>query len=222
MQKEAEERGISVLRVEQEYLEAEWERRQADSARVQAMINDPATLRRLRRMWAGEQLPPEPEPAPPRDPNAPPSSGRIISRRGARHQQQHQEERNGQQEVEFSAQEERHRVRSLAAYACAGACALPGGDVPQPPTSGGQVAGQAEDAHIQETVAARPSRAPALSCKACSRMTPGWASALGRAGGGHTPVAREIGGPARSSMLINCAQSSVIETLTTSPPNASE
>jgi hypothetical protein len=79
MQKEAEERGISVLRVEQEYLEAEWERRQADAARVQAMINDPATLRRLRRVWAGEQLPPEPEPAPPRDPNAPPSSGRIIS-----------------------------------------------------------------------------------------------------------------------------------------------
>jgi hypothetical protein len=79
MQQEANERGISVLRVEQEHLEAEWERRQADAARVQALINDPATLRRWRRVWAGEPMEPEPEEAAPRDPNAPPSSGKSIS-----------------------------------------------------------------------------------------------------------------------------------------------
>jgi hypothetical protein len=79
LQAEARERGMLLIEVEREHRLAEQDRRQADYERTLALINDPATLRRLRRVWAGEQLPPEPEPEPVRDPNAPPSAGKIIS-----------------------------------------------------------------------------------------------------------------------------------------------
>lgn len=78
IQQEAADRGVSVGQVAREHLEAVQERRQASAERVQALINDPATLRRLRAQWAGETMAPEPEPAP-RDPNAPPSAGRNVA-----------------------------------------------------------------------------------------------------------------------------------------------
>jgi hypothetical protein len=91
MQKEADERGVSVLRIEQEHLEAEHARRQADAARVQALLADPATLRALRAQSAPRTrlpdgtfppIPPLPQSAPEtplRVPNARPSSGRTVN-----------------------------------------------------------------------------------------------------------------------------------------------
>jgi hypothetical protein len=91
MYEEAEERGVSVQHVAYERAAADREWREADRARVRALINDPATLRALQAYWAPRPiapdgtvapLPPDPlaPPAPkPRDPNAPPSSGRSIS-----------------------------------------------------------------------------------------------------------------------------------------------
>jgi hypothetical protein len=78
VQDEANERGVSISVVARERFEAEQERIGADQERVQALINDPATLRRLRAQWAGETVP-ETAPPEPRDPNAPPSAGRNIS-----------------------------------------------------------------------------------------------------------------------------------------------
>jgi hypothetical protein len=78
IEQEAAERGVSVLVVAQERFEAEQARLEANAARVQALISDPATLQRLRAQWAGTSPAPEPEMAP-RDPNAPPSAGRQIS-----------------------------------------------------------------------------------------------------------------------------------------------
>jgi hypothetical protein len=78
IEQEASERGVSVLVVAQEWFEAEQESREANAARVNALINDPETLRQLRAQWAGASPPPAPEPEP-RDPNAPPSAGRQIS-----------------------------------------------------------------------------------------------------------------------------------------------
>jgi len=94
MRAEAEERGVSVRQVAYERERAEREWREADRARVRALLDDPDTLRALRRQWEPRhQLPdgtyppippipplPTPEPPPaPRDPNAPPSSGRNIN-----------------------------------------------------------------------------------------------------------------------------------------------
>jgi|GEM_PF-4506045 len=87
---EAEERGVPVRQVAYERERADQERREAERARVQALINDPDILRQLRRQWAPRHQLPDgtyppipalettPEPAP-RDPNAPPSSGRNIN-----------------------------------------------------------------------------------------------------------------------------------------------
>jgi len=90
MAAEAEARGVSVRQVAYEREQADREWREADRARVRSLINDPDILRQLRRQWepryqlSDGTYPPipvlqaEPEPAP-RDPNARPSSGRIIS-----------------------------------------------------------------------------------------------------------------------------------------------
>jgi hypothetical protein len=80
MQQEAGERGVSVLLIEREHLEAERVRRQADAAHVQTLLADPATLRALRAQSAPRTrlpdgtfppLPSLPQPAP-AEPPAPP------------------------------------------------------------------------------------------------------------------------------------------------------
>jgi hypothetical protein len=80
---------VRQVAYERERADREW--READRARVRALLDDPATLRQLRRQWEPRPqlpdgtfppIPPlpttEPEP-PPHDPNAPPSSGKNIS-----------------------------------------------------------------------------------------------------------------------------------------------
>jgi hypothetical protein len=88
MYDEAEERGVSVRQVAHEREQADREWREADRARVRALLDDPTTLRQLRAQWEPQPIlpdgavapqvaePPEPEPV---DPNAPPSAGRSIS-----------------------------------------------------------------------------------------------------------------------------------------------
>jgi hypothetical protein len=90
MYDEAEERGVSVRQVAHERERADREWREADRARVRALLDDPTTLRQLRAQWEPRPILPDgtvapaavvqtPQPEAPRDPNAPPSAGRSIS-----------------------------------------------------------------------------------------------------------------------------------------------
>ncbi len=89
MYDEAEERGVTVRQVAHERERADREWREADRARVRALLDDPTTLRQLRAQWEPRPVQPDGTVAPlvaqaqetpePRDPNAPPSSGRSIS-----------------------------------------------------------------------------------------------------------------------------------------------
>src|SRR5260370_4617137 len=89
MYDEAEERGGSVQQVAHEREQADREWREADRARVRALLDDPATLRALRAQWEPRPIQPDgtvaspvaqaQETPEPRDPNTPPSSGRSIS-----------------------------------------------------------------------------------------------------------------------------------------------
>jgi hypothetical protein len=82
---EAEARGVSVMEVVRARAEAEQAARQADSERVRVLVRNPAVQRALRegRLPTPDELalahtPAAPQVAP-RDPNAPPSAGRVIS-----------------------------------------------------------------------------------------------------------------------------------------------
>src|SRR5260221_10532193 len=92
IQAEADERGISFRQAEYERAKADQEWREADRARVRALLSDPAMLAALRAQWAPRPIQPDgtfaprpPDPvAPPvesgvRTPDGVPSSGRQIS-----------------------------------------------------------------------------------------------------------------------------------------------
>ena len=96
IQELAEERGISFRQAEHERLRAEQDWREADRARVRALLSDPAMLRALQAQQAPRPIQPDGTYAPlpplptfasvdageestPPTPAGPPSSGRQIS-----------------------------------------------------------------------------------------------------------------------------------------------
>jgi len=88
LQAEADQRGTSLRQVEDERRSAANDARQAELQRVQALIDDPALLRKLKRFWnsglTGERglqnpLDPPLAPNPYASRTGAPSSGRSIS-----------------------------------------------------------------------------------------------------------------------------------------------
>src|SRR5260370_20369384 len=85
LEAEARARGMLMIEVEKEHRLAERERLQAEQARVQALLDDPATVCALKAYWADPIHAPRPAAldaarlsAPPVPRTGPPSAGRNV------------------------------------------------------------------------------------------------------------------------------------------------